>query len=95
MPEMRFHIRWPDGREEACYSPSTIVAEHFTAGADYPLAEFVARAEAALDAASDRVRARFGMGCAQAMSQAAAIAETAARFAHRDDAVVRLIRFEP
>ena len=95
MPEMRFHIRWPDGREESCYSPSTIVAEHLAAGTDYPLADFVARATAALDAASERVRARFGMGCAQAMNQAAAIRRAAREFADWPGATVRVERFEP
>ena len=25
MPEMRFFIRWPDGKAETCYSPSLVV----------------------------------------------------------------------
>lgn len=94
MPEMLFHIRWPDGRQEACYSPSTIVAEHLAAGADYPLAEFVARSNTALAAASERVRARFGMGCARAVNQAASIQQSATSFTDHPDAVVRVERFD-
>ena len=94
MPEMHFHIRWPDGVEEACYSPSTIVTEHFQAPADYPLADFVARARTALNTASERVRSKFGMGCAQAMVQIASIEATAARFASIPNATVRVERFE-
>jgi len=93
MPEMHFHVRWPDGREESCYSPSTIITEHFTPATDYLLADFVARARAALDAGSERVRLRFGMGCAQAMNQSAAIAQTAADFP--PDATVTVLRIEP
>jgi uncharacterized repeat protein (TIGR04042 family) len=63
MPEVIFHIRWPDGTEERCYSPSTIIHDHLTAGASYPLPDFVARARAGLNAASGRVAARYGFAC--------------------------------
>lgn len=94
MPEMRFRIRWPDGRTEQCYSPSTIITEHLQARTDYPLATFVEKACAGLEAANARVRARFGMGCAQAMNQIAAIAHAAAAFADAPDATVRVEDFE-
>ena len=29
MPELRFVLRWPDGTWETCYSPSTVVRDHF------------------------------------------------------------------
>lgn len=90
MPEMRFHVRWPDGTEEACYSPSLVVHDHLTAGTDYPVEEFVARSRAALDEASERVRARFGMGCTASMAQLQAIEERAAGFDGGDVHVVRL-----
>jgi uncharacterized repeat protein (TIGR04042 family) len=95
MPEMRFHVRWPDAREESCYSPSTIIREHFTPGESMTVAEFSARAVAALDAASERVRQRFGMGCAQAMVQATEIQRTAATFAADPAATVTITGFEP
>ena len=92
MPETRFHIRWPDGHEEACYSPSTVIREHLVPG-PYPLGTFVAIARTALDAASERVRARFGMGCARAAAQKHQIEQTAAGFAA--DTSVTVLGFEP
>lgn len=94
MPEMRFRVRWPDGTTETCYSPSTIITEHLEAGIDYPLARFVEQACAALEAANGRVRARFGMGCSQALNQIAAIEQAAARFAELPGATVRIESFE-
>lgn len=83
MPEVIFHIRWPDGSEERCYSPSTIIHDHLTAGNNYPLPEFVARARAGLNAASDRVAARYGFACSSAMDQLARIEARAQT--HRPD----------
>jgi uncharacterized repeat protein (TIGR04042 family) len=83
MPEMYFRVRWPDGKVEDCYSPSTVIAEHLTAGSDYPLAEFLDRARTALEAANERVRARYGMGCGQALNQLASIERTVAAFSDR------------
>ena len=94
MPEMCFRIRWPDGRIEQCYSPSTIITDHLQAQTDYPLATFVEKACAGLAAANGRVRARFGMGCAQAINQIAAIKHSAAAFADTPDATVRVEDFE-
>jgi uncharacterized repeat protein (TIGR04042 family) len=91
---MRFRIRWPDGRTEQCYSPSTIITEHLQAQTDYPLDTFVEKACAGLEAANGRVRARFGMGCAQAMNQAAMIQRIATDFADTPGATVRVEDFE-
>ncbi|WP_158711410.1 hypothetical protein [Streptomyces xylophagus] len=41
MPEMYFDERRPDGLTQRCYSPSTIVQDYFTPGAEYELTEFV------------------------------------------------------
>jgi uncharacterized repeat protein (TIGR04042 family) len=60
MPEMRFVVRWPDGAEEACYSPSFVIKDYFTPGESYALADFVERSRTALLIASDRVRAKYG-----------------------------------
>lgn len=95
MPEMRFVVLWPDGRKERCYSPSSVVTEYLEVGVAYPLAEFAQRADDALAMANERVRARYGMGCAQAMNQAATIADTVKRLAHLPDAQVRIEQFEP
>ncbi|SHI83881.1 MSMEG_0570 family protein [Palleronia salina] len=80
MPEVRFLIRWPDGREESCYSPSTSIHEHLSAGQSYPLPEFLARSQAGLDQAARRVEAKFGFRCSSADAQAASIRVRAAEF---------------
>lgn len=78
MPEVRFTVRWPDGAEEDCYSPSTVIHQHLSAGASYPLPEFLARARTALTEASDRVAAKYGFACSAAMDQLARIEARAA-----------------
>ena len=94
MPEMRFHLRWPDGTTAACYSPSLVVEEHLQPGACYPLAEFVARSREALQAASARVRAKYGFPCARALRQLEEIERRAASFAGAADAVVAVLGFD-
>lgn len=69
MPEVRFTIRWPDGSEESCYSPSTAIRRHLAAGECYPLGDFLARARAGLNEASDRVTEKFGFTCSSAIDQ--------------------------
>jgi uncharacterized repeat protein (TIGR04042 family) len=80
MPELRFELRWPDGTRETCYSPSTVIRDHFDAGAVYPIAEFLSRSRAALLAASARVQAVYGTPCGRALGQLADIEAGAARF---------------
>jgi uncharacterized repeat protein (TIGR04042 family) len=82
MPELRFTIRWPDGTAETCYSPSTIIRDHYTPGTRYPLPEFLTRSRAALTAASDRVHAIHGTPCSLALGQLARMETTAARYAN-------------
>jgi uncharacterized repeat protein (TIGR04042 family) len=81
MPEMEFSLRWPDGQESRCYSPSLVIEEHLVPGADYPLPEFLTRCRAALNEASRRVQARYGFACSRAMATLAAIEEQATPFA--------------
>ncbi|MTE01862.1 MSMEG_0570 family nitrogen starvation response protein [Paracoccus sp. YIM 132242] len=78
MPEVRFTIRWPDGAEECCYSPSTAITRHLRPGVAYPLEAFLSRARAGLSEASDRVAARYGFACSAAMDQLARIEARAA-----------------
>jgi uncharacterized repeat protein (TIGR04042 family) len=40
MPEMRFIIRWPDGRQESCYSPSLVIRDFLREGESYPVPDF-------------------------------------------------------
>jgi len=81
MPEVPFTVRWPDGNSLSCRSPSTAIRLHLSSGT-YGLDEFMGRARAGLQAASERVREVYGFPCAQAASQLQAI-EAAAR--HFDD----------
>ncbi|MBB2204933.1 MSMEG_0570 family nitrogen starvation response protein [Gluconacetobacter takamatsuzukensis] len=93
MPEMIFRVRWPDGAESDCYSPSLVVRDHLVPGTDYPVTAFLARAEAALTEASVRVQARYGFPCRRALGQLQAIRETCGRFAADGAARVRVVSF--
>src|SRR4051812_24935246 len=94
MPEMVFTVQWPDGAQERCYSPSTVIEQHLVAGSSYPLGEFLARARTALDAASERVRAKYGFRCSSADDQLAILEERAAGFAGAAEALVRVLSLE-
>ena len=86
MPEVRFHVRWPDGSGRACYSPSTVIHDFLTAGEAMPIAEFVAKVRAGLEAASNRVEERYGRPCSIAAREIAEI-ERVARHQVPDGAV--------
>ncbi len=94
MPEMRFHVLWPDGSRARCYSPSLVVKDHLAAGSRYPLADFVERARAALTVASARVEARYGHPCSLALGQIRAIEAAAARQPADPAATVLVEAFE-
>ncbi|HEY8982622.1 MAG TPA: MSMEG_0570 family nitrogen starvation response protein [Streptomyces sp.] len=81
MPEMYFHVRWPDGVTQRCYSPSTIVADYFVSGGRYELADFVERSRTALGIAGERVKEKFGFFCTGAFDQLTQIERTAATYA--------------
>lgn len=81
MPEMRFTIRWPDGRAESCYSPSLVIKDFFAPGESYELADFVEKSREALNIASARVEERYGFPCSRAMGQLARIEAAAHSFA--------------
>ncbi len=93
MPEMRFHVRWPDGRREACYSPSLVVRDFLMPGERYALDDFVEKTRTALTIASERVREKYGFACASAMDQLARIEAAAKRQA--PDGHVTVESFEP
>jgi uncharacterized repeat protein (TIGR04042 family) len=69
MPAVNFVLLWPDGVEEECYSPSTVVYDYFQVGDSYSLDEFMTLSEAALTSASERVRQRYGYACSSASDQ--------------------------
>jgi uncharacterized repeat protein (TIGR04042 family) len=88
MPEMRFIVRWPDGRRESCYSPSLVIRDYFREGETYPLADFLSRSRQALGIASDRVKAKYGHACSLALGQLARIEAAADQFSQTPEAVV-------
>lgn len=81
MPELYFHVRWPDGETQRCYSPSTVIEDYLTTGGVYELGDFVERSRTALGIASGRVREKYGFACTGASDQLAQIEETAAAYA--------------
>ena len=85
---MQFHVRWPDGAEEVCYSPSLVVHDHLTT-ATYPVDDFVERCTLALTEADRRVREKYGFGCTRSMAQLEAIRVAAAR--HPADGPVEVL----
>ena len=94
MPAMHFHLRWPDGRESRCYSPSLVIKDYFEPGTAYPLPDFLRRTREALAIASERVRAKFGFACSLALDQLAQIESEAARFADAPQAQVEVVGFD-
>jgi len=93
MPEMHFHVRWPDGRREACYSPSLVVKDFLTPGESYAVEDFDEKTRTALNIASDRVREKYGFACSSAVDQRARI-EAAAKL-QPPDCRVTVEAFEP
>jgi uncharacterized repeat protein (TIGR04042 family) len=92
MPQMHFIVRWPDGDDMRCYSPSLVVREYLEPGRSYALAEFVRRSRTMLGIGSERVRAKYGYACSAAMDQLQEIEARAAEFS--PDAQVTVTSFE-
>ena len=93
MPETRFKVRWPDGSDAVCYSPSSIVKSYFELDRDYVIADFVARSQTALTIASDRVHAKYGRACGLALGQLAEIEAKALEFSSQPQSLVRVLEF--
>ncbi|MCW2812589.1 MAG: hypothetical protein JWN84_44 [Nocardioides sp.] len=93
MPEMSLVVRWPDGREQDCYSPSLVMHDHLSLGTLYTVADFRQRATHALGIASDRVRAKYGFACTSAAATTDQIAASAA--AYDPDELVEVVRMWP
>lgn len=92
MPEMHFAVCWPDGVRTTHYSPSLVMHDFLATGLTYSVTDFVTRTSAGLDAASERVRAKYGMACTSAMASEAEIAEVAAAYS---DGEVTVLSMEP
>lgn len=73
MPEVHFTVQLPDGTQQQCYSPSTVVCSYFRQGEEMSLTDFVLRSRIALTEASERVRAKYGFSCSSAAAQLAEI----------------------
>ena len=80
MPEVMFKVKWPDGKVEDCYSPSTVIFEFIKEGESYRLNNFVDLSTKALNLASARVLRKYGFRCTSAESQLAKILATAKSF---------------
>lgn len=80
MPERYFDIRWPDGVEQSCYSPSSVIDEFFSPEQQYPLADFMQLSEKALNLASERVKSKYGFYCSSAADQLAQLKARSSQF---------------
>ena len=92
MPETRFRIRWPDGAEEDCYSPSSVIYDHLKAGQTYSVDDFDTRSRTALELAAQRVEAKYGFRCSSADAQAAKLASAIARYKPEETVLCLSIR---
>ncbi len=93
MPEILFRVRWPDGSQETCYSPSLVVKDYFTPGCEYDLEDFVERSRTALKTASERVLAKYGVPCGRALGQLQRIESAATQYGQLPQPRVRLVQF--
>ena len=80
MPAVNIRLRWPDGEGSNVYSPSTVIHQHLTQGDSYPLPELLLRADAGLNAASERVKDVKGFYCSSAMDSLSGIRMMASKF---------------
>ena len=89
MPERIFKVSWPDGREEDCYSPSSVIEQHLAPEQEYEVSQFLSVATTALNEASSRVRLKYGYTCSSAMDQLKKIQRNAERF--QDSDIIKVI----
>jgi uncharacterized repeat protein (TIGR04042 family) len=93
MPVMHFQVQWPDQSESDCYSPSLVIKDFLKVQQTYTLEEFLALTRQALHIASERVRAKYGFACSQAMDQLSEIEQKAASFPQTPDSKVTVLGF--
>ncbi|MFO7628560.1 MAG: MSMEG_0570 family nitrogen starvation response protein [Prochlorococcaceae cyanobacterium] len=70
MPEVVLQLCWPDGEASSFYSPSTVIYDFFKPGDTLSIAELEQKGLAALEEASERVRARYGFACSRTDEEA-------------------------
>ncbi|MFZ6049826.1 MSMEG_0570 family nitrogen starvation response protein [Pseudomonas sp. CR3202] len=88
MPAVNFRVRWPDGQETHGYSPSTLIYQHLQSGSSCSVEQFLARAETALSAASERVRELKGFYCSSAMDTLAILRHQARYYSAEDSVLI-------
>jgi len=92
MPEVHFTLRWPDGTAQRCVSPSRTIEHALTEGARYPCEELLGRTRSALQAGSERVRAKYGFACSAAAQQIDDLDDAARRLGVPADGIVSVER---
>lgn len=93
MPEMTFEVKWPDGHVQSCYSPSLVMHDYLSAGSEYSVAEFLDHSRSALNEASERVKARFGVYCTSAAAQLSELEAKAIE--HSPESRIRVLSMSP
>lgn len=94
MPVTLFRVRWPDQSETLCYSPSRVVKDFLAAGERYALDDFGVRTRAALGAASERVRGKYGFACSRAAAELAQIEARLLRYRADPKAEVEVLEID-
>jgi len=87
MPERTLLVRWPDDKEQAIYSPSSIVDQYFSVGDKLAKEEFVAKSTEALQQASKRVEEKYGYFCSSAMASIEMVKAVASQIAEENGIV--------
>lgn len=90
MPAVYFTVELADGTTHDCYSPSSVIHDHFKTGDAMPMDEFIIRSRIAMEAASDRVKQVYGYGCSSAMDQLSEIESWGANYKH--DSPVKVLK---
>lgn len=85
MPEVVLQLYWPDGEASSFYSPSTVIYEFFKPGDILSIAELEQKGLAALEQASERVRARYGFACTRTDEEAVKLKLKIAKFSANDE----------
>ncbi len=88
MPEVRLTLEWPDGRTSELYSPSTVILDYLRPGQSLTVGELTSKGLAALEQASERVRARYGFACTRADEERVRLQQSADHY--DGDAIVQI-----
>lgn len=80
MPEVHLTLEWPDGSTTELYSPSTVILQRLRPGQSLAVSALRIQAIAALEEASERVRARYGFACTRTNEERLKLERMATRF---------------